>query len=412
MAGRSLFITGPAGVGKSFCVDRVVAALQARGTRVAVTASTGIAGVLIGGSTIHSWAGIALGEGSVNEVVAKVLASKMARNRWRQHDAVVLDEISMIDGGLLEKLDEVGRAVRGMGTRHPDPFGGIQMIFVGDFFQLPPVAKESARAIFAFESQSWRAANVQVVELTEVFRQADPAHVSLLHRVRTGQADGEVAAAIERCRRPLRTDDGVLPTTLYPRRNDVRAENLHHFAKLPGAERMYTAVDTSGGGGGDAWFGTLDRDLQAYQHLRLKLDAQVMLLTNVSLRKGLCNGSRGVVVGFTDVGDYASAATADERAQMEHMSEAAAARRGRGSERTGVHGGQTDGGGGGGCAGVHYGKTVSGGGGGGEAMSDKDLFYAAMDPESRRFLRMTEAAGLGLPIVRFANGQTLTVKVR
>ena len=103
-----------------------------QGKRVAVTASTGIAGVHINGCTIHSWAGIGLGDGTPEQVVDKVMRSKEARKRWRQHDAVVLDEVSMIDGELLDKLSAVGRAVRGGGAAnpHPAPFGGMQMIFV------------------------------------------------------------------------------------------------------------------------------------------------------------------------------------------------------------------------------------------------------------------------------------------
>lgn len=390
LAGRNLLVTGPAGVGKSFVMDRVVNALKLQGKRVAVTASTGIAAVLIGGTTVHSWAGIELGEGTVNEVVNRVIGKKDARKRWMQHDALVLDEVSMIDGALLDKLDAVGRAVRGTPKqRHPEPFGGIQMIFVGDFYQLPPVAKEYTH-VFAFESAVWRAANTQIVELTEVFRQSDPAHVSLLHRVRVGQVDAEVAAAIERCQRPLNTDDGVLPTMLYPCRKDVRAENLHHFDKLPSRTRTYTAVDTSSSNGGKAWFGTLDRDLQAHKHLHLKEGAQVMLLANISLKSGLCNGSRGVVVGFTGVGDYKSAITHEDRVNL--MSERAHLQ----DLKTMLAGNR---------------RSSGAGKGGSEPMSEGELFFAAMDPDSRQFLKDCEAAEHGLPIVRFANGEIVTVKM-
>ena len=359
-AGRNLFVTGPAGVGKSRCVDAAVASLRSAGRRVAVTASTGVAGVLIGGTTIHSFAGVGLGLSSGStaaSIVAKVLSDKWALKRWREHDVVVVDEVSMIDGATMDLLDAVGRAARGDRSA---PFGGMQMILVGDFYQLPPVARGAGRASYAFESAAWRALRPETAALTEVFRQADPAHVAMLHGVRVGKVDDAVNAAIESCRRPLPTDDGVLPTTLYPTRRDVAAENRLHFDALPDAERTYAAVDRVVGDGerGKAWFGALDRDLQATAAVRLKVGAQVMLLANLNLRRGLCNGSRGVVVGFAEPGRRG--AGADDELRAEDRAE--------------------------------------------DRDDDELQLPRGVDPDEREFLARAEARGVGLPIVRFADG--------
>ena len=190
------------------------------------------------------------------------------------------------------------------------------MIFVGDFHQLPPVSRGPVQVPFAFESAAWRGVSPTVVELTEVFRQADLEHVALLHEVRLGQPGPEVGALLrKRCSRLSPAADGVLPTWLYCTRTNVKAENTKHFNKLSAAARTYRSSDTVTSQAGEDWFASLDKDLQCSKNLGLKIDAQVMLLANVDfnerlangsrgvdVNKRMANGSRGVVIRFTDPG--------------------------------------------------------------------------------------------------------------
>lgn len=164
LSGRNVFITGPAGTGKSFLLRCIIDALEAQypGGGVAVCASTGIAASHINGSTIHSWAGIGLGKGGTAKLVEKVLGNSATTGRWRAVRSLVVDEVSMLDGELFTALSEIGRAVRG----NPRPFGGVQLVLSGDFFQLPPVSLSYAG--FAFQSPAWTASGVATQQLSEV----------------------------------------------------------------------------------------------------------------------------------------------------------------------------------------------------------------------------------------------------
>ena len=169
MGGANRFITGRAGVGKSFIVKRIVTELEDRQRKVAVTASTGAGAVIIGGCTVHSFAGIELGKGTKEELATKVLSNHYARKRWREYDVLLLDEISMVDDDLLAKLNYVARRCRNQteGGLHPEPFGGMQLILSGDFFQLPPVVRGGGH-VFAFEGATWVELNLLTVELLKV----------------------------------------------------------------------------------------------------------------------------------------------------------------------------------------------------------------------------------------------------
>ena len=166
LRGENTFITGAAGTGKSYLLRRIIEALggsSADGGSVAVTASTGVAASHIGGMTLHSWAGIGLGKGDVQKLVTKVMASSTAMGRWRDARALVIDEVSMLDGALFTALDQVGRAARGDSRA---AFGGVQLVLCGDFFQLPPVSLGWAG--FAFQSPAWAACAMRTCELAEV----------------------------------------------------------------------------------------------------------------------------------------------------------------------------------------------------------------------------------------------------
>lgn len=172
---KSVFFTGPAGTGKSVLMRAIIAQLKRKYAkdpdRLAVTASTGLAACNIGGMTLHSFSGIGLGKDDVATLVKKIRRNPKAKNRWLRTKILVIDEISMVDGDLFDKLSQVGRTLRNNGR----PWGGIQLVITGDFFQLPPVPDYNTRDTkFAFEAATWNTSIDHTIGLTEVFRQKDP----------------------------------------------------------------------------------------------------------------------------------------------------------------------------------------------------------------------------------------------
>ena len=188
LAGENVFFHGAAGTGKSFVLQTVVALVRGAGrggddSLVSVTAPTGIAAVGVGGVTVHKFIGAGLCAGHPSRVAAQVAKSKTATRRWRDTRTLVVDEVSMLDGDLLEKLDHVGRSTR---EAYDVPFGGLQLVFTGDFYQLPPVANAATTPPFAFATRAWSLAKFRVVELVRVLRQRDPRLVHALNDVRRG----------------------------------------------------------------------------------------------------------------------------------------------------------------------------------------------------------------------------------
>lgn len=180
---KSVFFTGSAGTGKSVLMRSIIAELRRKFVReperIAVTASTGLAACNIGGITLHSFGGIGLGKEDVPTLVKKIKRNPKAKNRWLKTKVLIVDEISMVDGDLFDKLEGIARAIRNNGR----PFGGIQLVVTGDFFQLPPVPdfdNKARGAKFAFDAATWSTAIHHTIGLTEVFRQKDPGTASLL----------------------------------------------------------------------------------------------------------------------------------------------------------------------------------------------------------------------------------------
>ena len=173
--GQSVFFTGPAGTGKSVLMRAIIQDLKRKHARdperVAVTASTGLAACNIGGMTLHSFSGIGLGKEDVQTLIKKIRRNPKAKNRWLRTKTLVMDEVSMVDGDLFDKLSQIGRTIRNNGR----PWGGIQLVITGDFFQLPPVPdSKQSQAKFAFEAATWGTSIDHTIGLTEVFRQRDP----------------------------------------------------------------------------------------------------------------------------------------------------------------------------------------------------------------------------------------------
>ena len=310
MEGRNIFVTGGAGVGKSFVTNLIVKKLKESGRTVQITASTGIAAVNVSGQTIHSFSGVGLGIESKEVLGSKARKNRQTVKRWRATDVLVIDEISMIKADLFEKVEHVGTICR-TGFGHADtiteagkatgPFSGIQLIVVGDFLQLPPVADRSdtrSGVKFAFECKLWEECAFENILLTKVFRQSDVVFVNLLNDLRVGRVSEYSQNLLHAASRSLDMADPVEPTQLYPFRKDVLSENKRKFDKLPGEIVRYDAEDKASSKQALRHLETLDKNLQAYKTLETKKGMQVVLLANLNTEVGLCNGSRGVIIGY------------------------------------------------------------------------------------------------------------------
>lgn len=184
---KSVFFTGSAGTGKSVLLRETIKVLRDQyrrePDRVAVTASTGLAACNVGGVTLHSFAGIGLGKQDVPELVKKIKRNAKTKTRWMRTKVLIVDEVSMVDGDLFDKLEAIARAIRNNGR----PFGGIQLVITGDFFQLPPVPDQGRVAKFAFDAATWETSITHTIGLTQVFRQKDPAFAGILNEMRLGK---------------------------------------------------------------------------------------------------------------------------------------------------------------------------------------------------------------------------------
>jgi ATP-dependent DNA helicase PIF1 len=288
--GKTVFITGGAGVGKSFLLKQIVDRLDPRTTYI--TASTGIAACAVSGVTIHHWAGIG-GSGLERPVGELATMARQKRGeQWRTATTLVIDEVSMLDGELFDVLEEIARRVRG----NERPFGGLQLVLLGDFFQLPPVAKGGAPFKFAFEARSWARCVVKVHALTKVFRQSDPAFIGALNSIRLGKAPPEVRRVLAPTeRRALPDIGGIVATRLFTHKAEALKFNDAQLGLLGGQQLSYAARDTSRD---EAALRTLQASCPAASSLRLKVGAQVLLLKTVDAEAGLVNGCRGVVTKF------------------------------------------------------------------------------------------------------------------
>ena len=311
-SGRNIFLTGPAGTGKSFLIQRIVEWAPSAGRTISVTALTGCAALLLGkAKTLHSWSGIGLGKEPVETLISNIMKKPKLKRVWKKTDILVIDEISMMTPELFEKLDAIGKRIRAS----EKPWGGIQLVLCGDFLQLPPVTKGlSGEALipgrFAFESPAWKKARLLPVVLNKIERQTDTAFQKLLNECRIGEPSAETLALLKSRQGLDWKSQLIRPTLLFSRNADVDIINEKNIVALKKPLRMYDAetkiernpedVDAEIPTGEylERAEHKLDNDANYCAHLELCVGAQVMLLINKDIDAGLVNGSRGVVVNF------------------------------------------------------------------------------------------------------------------
>ena len=291
-AGHNVYLTGAPGSGKTYLLNEYIRFLKKKRIFVGVTASTGIAATHLGGFTIHSWAGIGI-EREMSDAEVKLIATKRrVAKRFAQAKTLIIDEISMLDADRLDLIDRVARAARGS----PGPFGGIQTVFCGDFFQLPPITKEGELPPrFAYHSSVWEQMNLKICYLHEQHRQGDEKFIQVLNAIRQNNVSEVIKSRL--CAR--RGKDPVIGriTKLYSHNINVDEENARELARLSGKEMLYKMEES----GIKAILESLKKGCLAPERLVIKQRAKVMFIKN-NFDKGFVNGTLGEVAGFDDSG--------------------------------------------------------------------------------------------------------------
>ncbi len=294
LAGESVLLTGPAGAGKTHLLNQFIRIAKSEGKHVSVTATTGLAATHLGGTTIHSWAGIGVSDELPTGFADHI--SKGRRDIIEKTDVLVIDEISMLHDYRLDMVDTACRLVR---EKPDEPFGGIQIIMSGDFFQLPPINRNDSRAGgFVVNSNAWQDLDPVICYLQEQHRQDDNDKLlEILNAMRAGDVRRHHAEALL-ARADAEPPEGEI-TQLHTVNIDVDKINLKKLDDLSGDEYKYTQSTT----GSNNYVENLQRSVLAPAELRLKDGAFVMAVKN-SPDKKYFNGSLGEVVGFDVLTNY------------------------------------------------------------------------------------------------------------
>jgi ATP-dependent exoDNAse (exonuclease V) alpha subunit len=292
--GHTVFLTGAAGAGKSYALREYISYLRKHGVRYAVTASTGIASTHINGTTIHAWSGIQIRQ-KLNEYdLAAIEEKQNLYKRWNETQVLIIDEVSMLHASFVDMLDKLAKHMR----RSDKPFGGLQVVFTGDFFQLPPVVRGNdayeSEGVFAFTSRAWREAKPVVCYLTEQFRQDDDKLSSILQAIRDGEIEEEHYEYLKSTSDSSHEEDHI---KLYTHNENVDLINKKEYDALVGEARVYDMITK----GKASIVESLKNNCLADERLHLKVGAKVICIKN-SQDRTFVNGSMGVVTGFDTQG--------------------------------------------------------------------------------------------------------------
>jgi ATP-dependent exoDNAse (exonuclease V) alpha subunit len=299
-SGRNTFLTGSAGTGKTYVLNQYINYLKARRIPVSITASTGIAATHLEGTTIHAWSGIGIKDSLSPRQLRDLKTKKYLKKHMEKTKVLIIDEISMLHGRQLDLVNQVIRSFR----ENEEPFGGLQLVLCGDFFQLPPIgdSTESSRDKFSFMSASWLEAKLTICYLTEQFRQSDNQFSHILNEIRSGSVSHEAIDQLNERRNNMTggpSQEELLEgsTRLYTHNIDVDRVNKDQLKKLNGHTKTFDSKMK-----GNLKLGeTISKSIMAPPVLQLKKGAKVMFVKN-NYEKGYLNGSMGEVVRFDKEG--------------------------------------------------------------------------------------------------------------
>lgn len=306
--GENLFITGYAGTGKSYILNKLKKKFQ-----IDVTSTTGLAAVNVQGQTIHSWAGVGICNKPVKDVIEKILQRTKLKKQITECKILAIDEISMLDAKTFDYIDEVLRNMRD-GSK---PFGGIQVLLFGDFFQLPPVEKESG---FCFNSKTWQALNLKTIFLEKIYRQNDETFIKSLNNLRLNRlTQDDIRLFYDREVNYNTYESDILHIFSTNKEadnyntlkfNSVK-KPLHVFNSADKIHRKRTIIEVDKNKPDDRLtkfdlltLDTFDKSCKAPSALELKEGCRVMLLKNLNFNKGLINGACGTVLELKKDEEY------------------------------------------------------------------------------------------------------------
>ena len=297
--GHNIFLTGSAGTGKTFVLNQFIDYMKRAEIDFAITASTGIAATHIGGTTIHSWSGIGIKD-KITEFDLDLMRQKeKLYKRYNKTRVLVIDEVSMLHASRIDMLDRIAKSIRG----NDKPFGGMQIIFCGDFCQLPPVVRDKNIDLmkeFAFMSPAWRNANPVICYLTENYRQEDNTLLNILNGIR--MADEDIYESLEAIQNTIdnKLDNAI---KLYTHNVDVDDINRQEYNNLHidltdderenKEENIYEMI----GVGKKDLVESLKSSILTDEYLKLKIDTKVLFIKN-NIEGKYQNGTLGVVIGF------------------------------------------------------------------------------------------------------------------
>lgn len=289
MSGENVFITGPAGTGKSVTLRKIISSLAQNDRKFGVTSTTGNSAILIGGKTLHSYLGIGLAKDSAEDIFrfVRYKLSHVAK-KLREIDTLIIDEISMLDAELFDKISRYLCLLR----KSDKPFGGIQLILTGDFCQLEPVVGD-----YCFKAAEWSRLNLKVIKLQQQIRQdGDTEFQEILSKLRYGRCDDTILTRLK----SLKDTDfnGVIPTILYSKNIDVDTINRVEYLKLlsTGVEMKRYSYINHGTSSDKPKIVNWANSLNIPEFIELCVDSQVLVTANIDQKSGIVNGTRGVVI--------------------------------------------------------------------------------------------------------------------
>ena len=288
-SGVNVFLTGSAGTGKTFLLNQFVSYLKKAKIKVAVTASTGIAATHLEGRTIHSWSGIGIRKDMDEKAIKRLVKNKNLYKKIRETKVLIIDEISMFDADRLDLVDRICKKIREPFL----PFGGIQTIVCGDFFQLPPISR-GQKPRFAYESSVWRNSDIKVCYLNKQFRQNDLEFTNILNKIRLNKA-GQKELNSLKTRLYKSINSSIKPTQLYTHNINVDEINDYELSKIRKKEMIYYMTSS----GNKDLVDFLKKSCLSPEELKLRVGAIVMFVKN-NFDAGYVNGTLGEVIDYDD----------------------------------------------------------------------------------------------------------------